>query len=101
MEAVTSGDLFRIVISGFVVVVAIVGVAVTFMTFMFNRIDKRFEVYEKLLTTKFENYPTKDDIYKLQAQMSKDHETLATKVDDLNALLLNHVNNPTLHTVTG
>ena len=90
-----------------------------------HTLNERFDLIEKLLTARLDNCPTKEDIFELRTQindvrtqikdvhsqiddvrtqiddvrtqMSKGHETLARKVDDMNAILIKHVEDSTLH----
>ena len=100
MENVQSPQLLSLIISFVVGIAVTVGVLFAFLNFLFNRIDKRFESYETLLTAKLGSYPTKEDIYELKNQMSNEHATLARKVDDLNALLQAHIEDTKLHSAS-
>ena len=101
MEPVTSSDLFRLVISGIVAGVAVFGVAIGFLTFMFNRIDKRFEIYHEFIqqtcATKSDIYELRNQMTEIQNQMAQEHAALANKVDDTNAILMKHIQDTELH----
>lgn len=122
-------ELVKIIVSAAIAVIAVAGLWVAFLNFIFGRIDKRFEaihhtlnerfdLFEKLLTARLDNYPNKEDIFELRTQindvriqiddvrtqindvstqMSKENETLARKVDDMNAILIKHIEDSTLH----
>ena len=108
-------ELVKILVSAAIAVIAIAGLWVAFLNFIFGRIDKRFEtihhtlnerfdLIEKLLTARLDNCPTKEDIFELRTQindvrtqMLKGHESLARKVDDTNAILIKHLEDSTLH----
>lgn len=129
-------ELVKIIVGAAIAVIAVAGLWVAFLNFIFGRIDKRFEaihhtlnerfdLFEKLLTARLDNYPNKEDIFELRTQindvrlqiddvrtriddvrtqindvstqMSKKNETLARKVDDMNAILIKHIEDSTLH----
>ncbi len=122
-------ELVKIIVSAAIAVIAVAGLWVAFLNFIFGRIDKRFEaihhtlnerfdLFEKLLTARLDNYPNKEDIFELRTQindvriqiddvhtqingvstqMSKENETLVRKVDDMNAILIKHIEDSTLH----
>ena len=122
-------ELVKIIVSAAIAVMAVAGLWVAFLNFIFGRIDKRFEsiqhtlnerfdLFEKLLTARLDNYPNKEDFFELRTQindvriqiddvrtqiddvrtqMSKENETLARKVDDMNAILIKHLEDSTLH----
>ena len=96
-ESVTTPDLFRI----FIAVVASGGVVIGFMTFIFSRIDKRFETYhafiEKTCASKEDIYSLRNEIAEIRNQMSQEHATLAGKVDEMNEHIIEHIQDSKLH----
>lgn len=82
MESIQTPELARLLISAFVVMIAIGSVSIGFLAFLFNRMDKRFEVYQWSLIDRLEMYPTKEDFYELRLEMIEMREQII-KVQDV------------------
>lgn len=83
-------ELVKILGSAAIAVIAIAGLWVAFLNFIFGRIDKRFEtihhtlderfdLIEKLLTARLDNCPTKEDIFELRTQIND----VRTQINDV------------------
>ena len=83
-------ELVKILVSAAIAVVAVAGLWVAFLNFIFGRIDKRFEtihhtlnerfdLIEKLLTARLDNCPTKEDIFELRTQIND----VRTQINDV------------------
>lgn len=95
-------ELVKILGSAAIAVIAIAGLWVAFLNFIFGRIDKRFEtihhtlderfdLIEKLLTARLDNCPTKEDIFELRTQINDVRTQINdvhTQIDDVRTQML-------------